>query len=211
MNTFLTPATILIQGPSQSGKSTFIEKLIKHRNVLFKDKFDRILIFYGIYDPKYEALKNEGAELFENLPDSLQSFSRGKPMLVVFEDLGVDCYNSKKIESLFVRESHHNQITAILVCQNLYQKGSVSRNIFLNCSYQVVLRSPKLKSQLVTLGTQLFPGQSHVILQSFTDCTKNSKYGYLVIDANPQLLDENYRLKTNIFPGEDLIIYKVND
>ena len=57
----------------------------------------------------------------------------------------------------------------------------------------------------MTLGQQLFPGQSNTLVEAYEDATAG-RYGYLVLDLTP-MGEDKYRMRTNVFPGEDPIIY----
>lgn len=45
VNRFIHPFRMMIAGPSQSGKSTFIFNLLKHRQELFSTSFSRVIYF----------------------------------------------------------------------------------------------------------------------------------------------------------------------
>jgi hypothetical protein len=56
------------------------------------------------------------------------------------------------------------------------------------------------------IARQLFPGNSHLMLEAYADaCVK--KFGYLVVDNSPSTPDPQLRLRTAIFNGETQVVY----
>ena len=47
--------TMCVAGPSQSGKTTFLKKLLLYRNELFKQSIQRVLWCYGIEQPSLHS------------------------------------------------------------------------------------------------------------------------------------------------------------
>ena len=82
------------------------------------------------------------------------------------------------------------------------------RSLSLNTAYNIIMKNPRDKSSIRTLGSQMFPGQNAWFMEAYNHATKDS-YSYLVIDSKPTQSDE-LRLRTNIFPGEDMICFIPN-
>jgi len=70
-HTWEAPFTCVISGPTGSGKSVFVQRLIKHSKTVISPKPDRILYCYGVYQEIFS--KFEGVEFNEGLP-SLDEF-----------------------------------------------------------------------------------------------------------------------------------------
>jgi septin family protein len=80
-----------ITGPSMSGKSTFISKLLKHRALIFKQRFRRIIYCYP--DDERTSMTHNyihelqgscgGLEVMQGLP-SLEQLQTGVETLVSF-------------------------------------------------------------------------------------------------------------------------------
>jgi len=58
---FKHPFTCLIAGPTQSGKTTIIEKILEQNKDLIKPNISRIIYCYARWQAKYE-------ELYKNIP-----------------------------------------------------------------------------------------------------------------------------------------------
>lgn len=55
---FNHPFTCLIAGPTQSGKTFFIQKVLENSNILIKPQPDHIIYCYSSWQPKFDILKN---------------------------------------------------------------------------------------------------------------------------------------------------------
>lgn len=109
------------------------------------------------------------------------------------------------MELLFTQGCHHRRLSVLFLTQNLYVQGSRSRTIALNTTYLVLMKNVRDVSQIATLGRQLYPGKSKVLMQAFEDATA-TPYGYLVVDMSPHS-EDTYRLRTHVFPSQDPVIY----
>ena len=84
--------TLIVAGPSQSGKTSFVIKLLDHRDDIFKCKINRVIWCYGIYQAKLNAmLQNEGFILHANIIEEkdIQPYD-----IVVLDDLIHESTNS---------------------------------------------------------------------------------------------------------------------
>ena len=160
----------------------------------------RVIYCYGIYQNIFSQMK--GVEFIEGLPKSFQNYCDNNHNLIVIDDLQHEANNSKEVEQLFTRGSHHKNLTVIFLNQNLFYKGSYARTIALNCHYMVLFKNPRANSQIQSLKSQT--GINN-LLEAYKDATSN-QYGYLVIDLHPAS-NPIYRMRTNIFANEDSVIY----
>ena len=61
--------TMCVVGPSQSGKTTFLKKLLVHRHELFFQPIQRVLWCYGIKQPNlHSELQRYGCILYSGIP-----------------------------------------------------------------------------------------------------------------------------------------------
>lgn len=197
---FMAPATIVLSGTTSSGKSTWVNKLLN------SDMFDKspinIYYFYGVYQNNFEKVPN--VQFFRGLPDSFEPYFGDGHNLIIIDDLQDEVSNSKSVENLFTRESHHRNVSVIYINQNLFYQGKHARTIALNTHYTVLFRNPRASSHLRTLKSQT--GIKH-IEKAYDDAMKNDQFGYLLIDLSPYS-QTKYKLRTRIFPGEDVVIYE---
>lgn len=112
------------------------------------------------------------------------------------DDLASEADN-EEISNLFTRNSHHLNLSVILLSQNLYQKGSHTRTISLNTKYLVVFKQPRDSSQIGFLARQIGQKNAKEIIRVYNEVTRQP-HGYLVIDFT-QDCNELLRYRTDIF------------
>jgi hypothetical protein len=192
------PATVLVIGGTGCGKSVFTRSLIENHQQTFSHlpAQPKVLWCYGIYQDSFAfPIKNTNSLFHEGLVDEDYIKTR-RPDILVIDDMMNEKSDDIFVHNLFTKLSHHLNITVIFITQNLYQKGQVQMKR--NAHYLVLMRSPSDKSQVMTLGRQLYPGSSHFFLEAYNDATSR-KFGYLLIDVSPES-EEETRLKTDIIP-----------
>ena len=182
--------TCLISGPTQSGKTVFVQTLLQNRH-LFDTEFDEVLWHYGVWQSAYD--KMAGVRFVEGLP-RIEDFD-GKPKLVIIDDLMHE--SNDDVGKIFTKYSHHKNISVIYITQNLFHRNKNSRDLTLNSHYIVVFKNPRDKLQFRYLARQIMPGQEKFAQDSYEDAT-SKPHGYLLIDLKQQT-EEHLRLVTDIF------------
>lgn len=197
-----TPATVLIAGPSMSGKSTFIRDLIKHKDAIFHPVPERIIYSYKCYQPIFQEMDNvEFIEGIDNLPIHTP---QTKPTLLVVDDQMSEM--TKDILHLFTRGCHHNNISLIFIVQNLFCQNKHFRTASLNTHYMVIFKNPRDICQVSNLARQIFPKEKAAnMVAAYEDATR-APYGYLFIDLKSHTPDM-LRLRSCILPnhGEEML------
>ena len=202
------PFTALICGPTQSGKTQFVKRLLKERESMISPSPDNIIWCYGEYQPAYTELTTQipAIRFAEGIPSDLNSMiSPHQTNLLIIDDLMTETGNDKRITNLFTKGSHHRNLSVILILQNLFHQGRETRTISLNSHYLILFKNPRDGSQITHLAKQMYPGRTHFIQEAFADATREP-YGYLLIDLKPNT-PEVLRLRTNVFPGETPFVY----
>jgi ABC-type lipoprotein export system ATPase subunit len=199
----ITPATVLLSGPTGSGKTQWVKRLILEE--FFKPKPDKIYWFYAEWQSVYDTLKHK-VEFIEGMQDEIHEKLTGeKNTLLILDDLMDELSSSDQLSKLFTKGSHHRNISIIFILQNLYPKGKSFRNISLNAQYIVLYKNPRDKLQISRLGQQM--GIFKTLSEAFKDAT-SEPYGYLLIDLKPDC-PEHLRLRTKIFPSDNhTIVYQ---
>ena len=115
--------------------------------------------------------------------------------------------SSKSVSDLFIKGSHHINLTVIHLVQNVYEynQGKSQRTISLNSDYSVVFRNGRDASQFRPMAYQICPSNGHWLVYAFTEAT-SKPYGYFVLDHHPST-PEDQTVATNILPGEQLTYY----
>jgi hypothetical protein len=207
---FQHPFTCTIAGPSQSGKTEFVKKLLKASSLYITPGPDRIVWAYGIQNEK--QFKNISAhclpkivEFMEGIPEP-GTFNADENNLLIIDDLMGDAGRSKAVADLFTKGCHHRNVSVILILQNLFHQGKVMRDIHTSTNYLVLFKNPRDTTQLYHLQRQCFPNSNNFLLEAYKMATAEP-YGYLVIDFR-QTTPTQYRVSSNIFPPNDTLVYE---
>ena len=93
-------------------------------------------------------------------------------------------------------------MTAIMVSQNVFQKGPNARTISLNTHIHILFANKRDEAQVSVLAHQLFCSKTkkNKFLTMYDEHMKQ-QYGYLVIDCTPQDPSET-KVHANIFTGQ---------
>lgn len=207
---FKAPFTAIVAGPTSSGKSTIVFRLIKYRNEMIDCEMKEVI--YCL--PPGQQIKipdfiqaDRKVKFRSGIPD-FSKINDGKPRLVVLDDLMGKI--SAEVMELFTRGSHHQNISVLFLVQNIFFGGSkLFRTISLNAHYIILTKNPRDKNQISTLAVQVSPENSAALRNAFRDATKDA-YSYLLFDSS-QRCPDMLRFRTNIFPDDQPrnIIYSI--
>ena len=206
---FYPCSTIGISGCSNSGKTSWVFKLLKQSKSMFvNDLPEHILYCYNIFQPLYLEMKEKIAniEFHCGLPgeEKIRKLAENnKHNIIVLDDLMVKVASNMDMENLFTQKAHHMKFTVIFITQNLFTKGVCSRTISLNIHYFVLMRNPRGLEQIKILGKQI--ADAKCMTEAYKDATQKH-YSYLVIDLSPKS-DQTYRYRTNVFKDEETVVY----
>lgn len=197
---FTSPFTLQGIGPSGSGKSYWVKRLLDEN--MIKPKPDNIVYLYGEYQPLFDQMS--GVTFHENVPKGIyESFDRKLNNLLVLDDL-MECKAAEDIIlKIFTMGSHHRNISCIVLGHNIFPKNPKFRTISLNTNFLVLFKNARDRMQIHRLGSQMMIRQT--LSEAYNDAVNLSKYGYLVLDLRNSC-DENQRLKTNVFPSDKYTI-----
>jgi len=197
------PFGCVVAGPSTSGKSTFIRKLIIHSAEMISPPPRSIAYFYGEYSDMVRELQHSTTpevQVMAGLPSDDQLKLLEKPALVILDDLLYSLEQPKYLADLFSKKAHHMNMGVVFVAQDVFErKIRVARQ---NSQYLVLTRAPSSALSIRNLGIQLFPGpgQLKFFLDAYRQATAE-KYSYLFVDLHPAS-NPALRLRTNIFPDD---------
>lgn len=214
-----TPTRIHIIGPSQSGKTEFVCKLIKYAKYMFKDvdgleeyprcfSPERILFYYNKENKVYHSISHLVTNWVQSPPniDEINEFGNqfrnDGGCVIIIDDYGHKLNDS--ILELYTVGSHHLNITVICMFQCLYPtspKQNFIRECAQNTQHTVLFQNHQKKSQFRTFAYQTFPSNPKFFLEALEDAFSLGPYSYLWYDATPNR-HQCLRLRTNIFPND---------
>ena len=198
--TFTHPGRWLIVGPSFSGKTTFVSKLMEKASEIFNVEFDK-KIYCSDTDPGNAFREFELINEIEEM--DLNNSNKNLNTIIILDDKMEKAINDNTVSELYTKFSHHYNITIIFLTQNLFPKSKYMRNLYLNSSYIVLMKNPNEIIQINSLSKRIHRGGAKTkLLDAYLDATQDP-YSYLVVDLN-QETPNKLRFRTDIFNEKNI-------
>ena len=188
-----------IVGPTLSGKTWFITKLIDNSKTVFDTLPRYVYWFYGIKTELHDLLVNKKYVMIQGLPTNFDFIEPNS--IVVIDDLMNSADKHKEVTNLFLQHAHHKKLFVIFVMQNLFHQSQESRDRVLNCHYLVLFRNWRDMKQISWLSQQIYPHKKNYLVDIFNDATNEGDHPYLFIDSYPTT-PSFLRLRTNYLPDK---------
>lgn len=198
---FKHPFSMLIAGPSYSGKTTFTLELLKNLDCMVDEKINKVIWCYGENNAK-RKINGLNIDYRQGIPDVFEN-KENKPILVILDDLMME--NSKSVCELFIKGSHHRNMSVILTTQNIFHQGPYARDVSLNAKYIVLMKNPRDQAQFNHLARQIYPENSKELVRIYKEATHNG-YSYILFDLT-QDTNDSLRYRTNIFNKDFIECY----
>ena len=199
---FKHPFNALFSGPSQSGKTTILRKVLENHEEtiagLNKDII-KVVWCYGKWQKYYDQkLKGVEFKYINEMPDEddVKGFD-----IIVIDDLMHKIEKNPYVSVLFTAGTHHDKQSIIVLTQNFYQKGEICNTLRKNAHYVILFKDPGDTSQVRTMSWRMFPEYPKYLMSAYRLAT-SIPHGYLLIDRS-QGTDDNCRLRTNIIPNKE--------
>lgn len=201
---------------SQSGKTSYIEKILIQRNGLFTIPVSKVVYCYNVYQEKFSSMSKsvEGIVFYQGLPDrdTIETWARDESHLViVFDDMYFEVIQSKAICDLIIMLSHHLRITSIMTSHNIFMNARFSKTIATNLHY-ILLFTLRNRLQISVLGSQLMchKAKARNFVKVYDMAVGNTLGNPLIIDNSPKSVNRQFALRTNCLVGEHAIVYEIN-
>ena len=192
---FQHPPMMMVVGPTQCGKSYFVEQLLSSKRIKYPSrKTKHIQWFYTQWQPLYERLQStlgKGITFTQGLPnvnDNLEDINDKVHNLWVLDDLMDEAVQSPIISQLFTRGRHRN-LSVILLLQNMFPKGKFNTNISRNAQYMVLFRSPSDRKQIDIIAERIFAKDRPKFMSAYMKETERP-YGCIILDNHPKTTSE---------------------
>lgn len=200
---FKHPFTATVAGPTSSGKTVFVRRLLLHHRKLTTIGSNPINVIwcYGSWQSSYNE-KIEGCNIhYLHGLVTIDVVKKLKPHLVVIDDLMTECASDPQLAAFFTKHSHHENISVVFIIQNLFFQGKEMRNISLNSHYVIAMKNPRDREQLLNFGKQMYSGRRQFLDEALNDAFKKP-FSYIIFDFKNDT-PENMRLRTRILPEDN--------
>jgi len=212
---FKHPFTCIIGGPTGSGNSTFCIRFLQNLDTLCTEPdFPGGIIWCyseqsSVPQQQLAALKKKNVQIHEGLPENFGN-TQGLPCLFILDDLLNEVFSRAECD-LFIKGSHHRNLSVILITQNFFHQAPHCRDISLNAKYLLALKNVRNRNQFTYLARQMLPEASASLCEAYREATQ-SPHVYMILDF-AQDTDDRLRCRNNVFPSEypPIIYARVND
>ena len=183
--------SMLVVGPSQCGKTYFVQKMLTEHCIQFPNKKRmRITWYYNQWQPCYKTLQStlgDTIHFTQGIPDLSDDLHEINPKwnnILVFDDLMTQAMDSSVLSRLFTQGRHRNA-SVILLLQNMFPKGKFNTDISRNAQYLVLFRSPSDRKQIDMIAERIFAKDRPNFMSVYGKLT-TQPYGYVLIDNQPK-------------------------
>lgn len=208
------PFTMVIYGPTGSGKTRWVRRLIENSETVCEPPPRRIIYIYSIWQPIFADFRRMGVELVKGLSEGLMDqFDGSVPVWIILDDVMNEAMESDEVSKMFTQGSHHLNLSIIFIVQNLFMRSKRSdraQSIYKNVHYGVYFNNPRDKTIMVNFAKQFAPKKSDALLKTFNWITQ-TPYNPMVIDFK-QDTPEEVRIMSNVFgdpPSHALLIHQL--
>lgn len=187
---FIHPFTAVFSGPTGSGKTFFVRRLIEMRETKIKPSPSRIVYFYNYPQEWFSEMKDVefvqgfNVEKIDELTCSSEHW-KSRNTLIVLDDLMDQAADSRLMSSLFYEGSSKNNLSVIFITQNMFLKSRFMRTISLNALYLACFRNPRESTLGKKIAAQSTPHESRAVDQIYVRATVQP-YSYLIFDFKQQ-------------------------
>lgn len=200
-------SSMQIVGPSQSGKTFLALQIARDRNLVYDKPHTSVVFVYNNYQDTFDQVKaRDSTIIFTNDFDELEKILlKNVYTLVIIDDflLSLQSDLNEYITDFFIRRTHHEKLSLIVLQQSLYFKNS--RLMSLNTHYLVLFKLPRDSRQVKYLGGQIDPDSPSFIYECYKLAISKPR-GTLLIDLYPTTPDYA-RFRSSVFVSDSLRIY----
>ena len=159
---------------------------------------EKVFWCYGHRTALHESLVKKNFNMIEGLPNNFDFVTPNT--LIMLDDLMEESSNDPRVSNLFTRSAHHVPCFVIKTTQNIFPRGTQTRNHRLNTNYLVLFKNPADRLQIQNLENQMFPHSKHFLVRAFESAT-NNPHSYLFLDLHKKTA-EHVRVRARILPNQ---------
>ena len=122
------PASVIVAGPSGSGKSELVEHLVQE-NTLFYPPPKKIVFCYDRWQPGFDRMKHHMTFYKGPPPEGalIKWFKPDDHGILILDDLMEESGSDKRVLDLFTKDSHHRGITALYLHKICFPLASLPK------------------------------------------------------------------------------------
>ena len=146
-------------------------------------------------------MQEAGVQFHEGIPelDNLRSWLPQGGLLVL-DDLMAEGGEAKELLDLFTKHPHHQNITVIYLCQDMFPPGKYTKSISRNAHYIIAFKNPRDQLGMKNLLLQAFPTCWQDMMDVYQKVAERP-FGYMVLDLHPAS-DDRRRVFSNLLTHE---------
>lgn len=211
LSSLRAPFNMVVAGPSQVGKTTFVHRLL--RSNMINPTPDRIVYAYGELQPSLEDLRNtpphqSAVELHQGWSSSItEDMKPSQKNLLVLDDVMNDCRDDTALSNLFIRGGHHRNISVIFLTQNYFFGGRSAVDVRRNTHYLVLFACKQDRQQIASFAQRVLPRKWRRFLDAYEEAT-STRHGHLLVDMSANCPDK-YMLRANILDQRGVTVFVI--
>lgn len=204
---FPPAATHLIVGPSASGKTVRVAKILRHKNELIRggSQIENIVWCYSAWQKIYTDLQDDKvvSKWVNKMPSAkefidLVSPHKEKGSIVVIDDFMGEI--GKGLDEIVRVLSRHYNCSTFILFQNLFPPHKLSRQISLNVKFIHVHKNPRENAQIMYLARQISPNSYKWIVGAYHEATQKPFSAFLLDLTQEQ--EKKFRFRSDYLPSE---------
>ena len=200
----INSSSMIIAGPTQAGKTTFVHGLLNVRHLIFRDQ--PISHIYWVCNEVPTYGKRVDVEYMVGIPEGGFDFVKYNS-IVVIDDLMEEAKGSLAVTNLFTKVTHHRNVFAIYITQNYFSQSKDQVTRRRNCQYVTLFKNPADISQVRVIASKMFPENNKFLAKTYKDAVSKA-HGYILLDLRQETADD-LRVRTNILPHQfPMVVYK---
>ena len=109
----------------------------------------------------------------------------------------------KEVLDLFTKHSHHQNITVLYLCQDMFLTGKHAKGISRNAHYVIAFKNPRDQLDVRNLLLQAFPTYWQDVMDVSQKVIERP-FGYMVLDLHPAS-DDRIRVLSHLLTHEGFL------
>ena len=189
---------MMVAGPTQSGKTTFVSNLLHDRHIYYTEEPNKIYYYYNVCQPEDQKLNVNVYSFVSGIPtmETLKEMydTHGANTTLVVDDQAL--HVSDDTAEMFSVGCSRYKVNIIFITQNLFGHHKSCRDLSKNSMYVVLMRNPRENRSASTFFHQQ-PENASDLKEAYQDACKRP-YSYLLCDFHQQT-PNTLRYWSNLF------------